>query len=184
MRPDRGEGETKHAAFEHRIHGDRDHHADQNTEMCIGSRQHMRQEQCVGNLRGIGIGRARLHHRAADDETDEMQGDEVQQQRHDDLVDPLIGLEQRRDKRPQSAAKGARQGAQDNVQRTRNAGQIQRHDGGKQGADIDLAFGADIEQPCPQGQYDGQSRKQQRAHLDQRRGKPPIIEKRPLKQVI
>ena len=104
------DGEADRRALEHEIHQHRQRDSDHDAEMGVGARQDMRQPEFLADFGGVGIGRPLVHHRPAHGIADQVDADIVHQQRDDDLVDVVPGLEIGGNERPQGRRRSCRRG--------------------------------------------------------------------------
>ena len=140
--------------------------------------EHRERRREVGQAGEPGLGRERLGlreaalaPRAEDPELDPEQGDVVEHQGRDDLVDPEAGPEDARDEAPQTA--GDRPGQhhrRDDDDGRRPGRQDRGEDDGARapGAEQELALRADVPEAHPERQRTRQAGQDQRRRLDQR----------------
>jgi hypothetical protein len=115
-----------------------------------------------------GLLEAALAPRAEDPELDPGQGDVVEHQRDDDLVDPEPRSEDARDQAPQRPAGERREDDQHDVDRSGQSREREPDERARDRSDGDLALAADVEQVGLEPDRDRQPGEDQRGGGDDR----------------
>ena len=133
-------------------HGGKDQ-AEMNARLAKG-----RQARRGHELGALRVVRAlRVFPDAEDEEVRQQHGDVIEQEGGDGLADPTLGPQKAGDRRPEPAAQENQDEHQGEQDIGGQAGERQRAAGGKDGAEIELPLGADVDEPDPRGQGRGQA---------------------------
>ena len=125
----------------------------------------------------------RVDQRSAQQERDDLHGDDVEHDRREDLVDTEVGLERSGDRPPDAAADHP--GDEHAAGAGSVAGRSPRPSAAivaEQSAEQDLTLAADVDHPGPEGDADAGADEQQRRRLDRRVGEFGAPAERPGEQ--
>ena len=148
--------------------------ADEKAEVERGRRQETRQFGGRANQRGCGVGRSSRQQRPVDEPARQVDRDEVQHQRRHDFVDSEPRAQQARREQPRAADDRGGHESEGNEQQTGPGRKTVAGDRRDDAAEIEAAFGADIEHAGPERDGRGEPHQQQRRGFRQRGRDAPL----------